>query len=85
MRHQATATACSAWPQLTHPADYPLATVPPRNETTAARARQLTSPKTSFDLAGVGTYHDHGCLQQHQGTALHSRPRSGEGRCASRT
>ena len=39
---------------------------------TAARASQLTRPKTSFDLADVRTYHDHGCLQQHQGTALPS-------------
>ncbi len=36
--------------------------MPPRRETTAARARQLTSPQTPFDLDRVRTYHDHGCL-----------------------
>ena len=72
MRHQATATACATWPQLTHSADSSLAAVPPRSETTPARASKLTSPKTSFDLADVRTYDDHGCLQQHQETALPS-------------
>ena len=50
MRHQAAAAPGATWPQLTDPADRPLPGMPPRSETTAARASQLTSPQTSFDL-----------------------------------
>jgi hypothetical protein len=77
MRHQAAATTGAARTQHPDTPNVALAGIPPRNEITTARAHQLTSPQTSFDLENVRTYHDHGCLHQHQGTALPSGQATG--------
>jgi hypothetical protein len=82
MRHRAADTASAARPQSPHTADMALSPVTPRSQNTPARTDHITSAKTPFDLRRIGTYHDHGCLQQHQGTALPSGQGNGEGRCA---
>jgi hypothetical protein len=72
MRHQAGTTPGTTRSKITNPADRPPPGMPPPSQTTAARTNKLTSTKTPFDLDRVAAYHDHGCLQQHQGTALPS-------------
>jgi hypothetical protein len=42
----------------------------PRAQPATARATKLTRTQPPFDLNRVTTYHEHGCLHRHQGTAL---------------
>ena len=65
-------------PQHPDTAHLPLPGMAPRREPArTARARQLTCTQPPLDLDRVRTYHDHGCLHQHQATALPS----GQGEC----
>ena len=56
--------------------------VTPPGKHTPAWAHQLTGAQPPFDLGRVAPYHDHGCLPQHQGTALPSG--QGAGRAVAR-
>jgi hypothetical protein len=80
MRYQTADTARTARTQHPDTADVALPPVTPRSQNTSARTDQITDAKTSFYLDRVDTCHDHGCLHQHQGTALPSGQGNGEGR-----
>ena len=82
MRHPARHAPGPPRTQQADPTHPPRPRVTPPGKHAPAWAHQLTGAQPLFDLGRVAPYHDHGCLPQHQGTALPSG--QGAGRAVAR-